>query len=74
MVEPYGEWRTDLREAWHTLHKLQAQSTKKFGEETRQEILNSLLHYLPEDEPSKNPTPDEAAQQGKAAFARIGKA
>lgn len=73
IVEPWGERRADMRTAMQTLSVMQSRRATLFTEEERRGILRSLLNYWRSDDEPENVTPDEAARQGKAAFAAIGK-
>lgn len=74
LIEPFGEDRADLREAHLTLHLMQAISHKAFTDEEASEIQGNLQRYLRIHGEAKKaaPSPEEAARQGKAAFAKIG--
>jgi hypothetical protein len=70
VIEPFGERRADLRTALQTLYLMQAQC--KLTSDQREQVIKGLTDYVGGDE-ERDITPDEAARQGKAAFAAIGK-
>lgn len=73
IVEPFGEPRADMRMAWQTLHILQGNSPKLFGDERNKLLLKNLTGYAKvENDHTEKLTPDQAAAMGKAAFARVG--
>lgn len=73
-IEPVGEDRADMRMAMQTLAIVQAQRTKPMTSDEIESVFKGLLSYLPvHQEQKRSVTPDDAARQCKAAFARIGK-
>lgn len=72
-IEPFGERRADMRMAVQTMNLLQAQSASAFTEDQTAEIVSKLMNYVGSDDRNdREPTPEQAAKLGKAAFARIG--
>jgi hypothetical protein len=73
-IEPLGPERDDLRAAIQTILLIQSQSVKPLTSDQIDAVLSRFFDYLPvHKQEGRQVTPEEAAQLGKAAFARIGK-
>lgn len=73
LVEPWGDRRADMRLAMQTLSLMQSRRTSLFSDEERRNILKPLLNYWRSEDTPETVSAEEAARQGKAAFAAIGK-
>jgi hypothetical protein len=72
-LKPIGDDRADMGRAWQAIVIAQSNMPKPMTSDQLEQIWNLLTRYTPYHvEQKKTPTPDEAAQQGKAAFAAVG--
>jgi hypothetical protein len=71
-IEPWGERRADMRTVTQTLQLIQSNRTSLIPPDARTAIIKQGISYWNPKDVDESVTPDEAAKQGKAAFAAVG--